>query len=88
MQFQEAFDDFMMYLEVEKNYSINTLKGYAYDLACYQDFLRSNDRSLFLDELMPSTTRRFIQDQVLNHYVKPRTIQRRISCLKSFSQFC
>jgi site-specific recombinase XerD len=32
--------------------------------------------------------RRFVQDQVINHSIKPRTLQRRISCLKSFSKYC
>ncbi|WP_245736071.1 tyrosine-type recombinase/integrase [Virgibacillus subterraneus] len=39
-------------------------------------------------DITASTIRRFIQDQVLNHQIKPRTIQRRISCLKSFSTYC
>lgn len=39
-------------------------------------------------DLTPSTVRRFIQDQVLNHGAQPRTIQRRISCLKSFRHYC
>ncbi|MCQ6282168.1 site-specific integrase [Bacillus sp. EB600] len=32
MNFTEAADDFLMYLEVEKNYSHNTLRSYAFDL--------------------------------------------------------
>lgn len=47
-----------------------------------------NHRSLDLNELTASSVRRFVQDQVINHGIKPRTLQRRISCLKSFSQFC
>ncbi|WP_255298244.1 tyrosine-type recombinase/integrase [Brevibacillus dissolubilis] len=35
-----------------------------------------------------TTSRRFIQDQVINQSIKPKTLQRRISCLKSLSQFC
>lgn len=88
MNFTAAVDDYMMYIEVEKNYSINTIHGYAYDLKCYEDFLRTNGRSMQLSEIITSTSRRFIQDQVLNYHVKPRTLQRRISCLKSFTTFC
>lgn len=88
MNFTQATDDYLMYLEVEKNYSENTLRGYGYDLKCYENFLIKYGRSLVLDELTPSTTRRFIQDQVLNYGSKPRTLQRRISCLKSFSLYC
>lgn len=88
MNFTQATDDFLMSLEVEKNYSKNTITGYANDLKCYEDFLRAHKRSLELNDLTPSTSRRFIQDQVLNHDAKPRTLQRRISCVKSLSSFC
>lgn len=85
MNFTQATDDFLMSLEAEKNYSKNTIVGYANDLKCYEDFLGAHKRSLELNDLTPSTSRRFIQDQVLNHNAKPRTLQRRISCLKSLS---
>ncbi|MFB4164236.1 tyrosine-type recombinase/integrase [Alteribacillus sp. JSM 102045] len=87
MEFTHAVDDFLMHLEVEKNYSTNTLRGYAYDLKCFEDFLHHHDRSTALNEINPSTVRRYIQDQVLNFGIKPRTMQRRISSLKSFCQF-
>ncbi|MDV7764591.1 site-specific integrase [Peribacillus sp. CSMR9] len=77
-----------MYLEVEKNYSLNTLTSYAFDLKLYGEFLTANNRSLDLDDLTSSSVRRFVQDQVINHGIKPRTLQRRISCLKSFSEYC
>ncbi|WP_257968073.1 site-specific integrase [Peribacillus deserti] len=88
MNYIQAADDYLMYLQVEKNYSVNTLISYAFDLKLYGDFLAANDRSLVLDRLTSSTVRRFVQDQVINHGIKPRTLQRRISCLKSFSQYC
>lgn len=88
MNFTAAADDFLMYIEVEKNYSHNTLRSYAYDLKLYGDFLLEQQRSIELNDLIPSTTRRFIQDQVINHGIKPRTLHRRISCLKSFSHYC
>lgn len=88
MNYVQAVDDYLLHVEVEKNYSENTIRSYTYDLKCYEEFLRKNDRSIKLDDLNPSTSRRFIQDQVINHGCKPRTLQRRISCLKSLSQFC
>ncbi|MFF2456883.1 tyrosine-type recombinase/integrase [Peribacillus simplex] len=57
------------------------------DLKLYGEFLIANNRSLDLDELTSSSVRRFVQDQVINHSIKPRTLQRRISCLKSFSKY-
>ncbi|MDN4073067.1 tyrosine-type recombinase/integrase [Fictibacillus terranigra] len=88
MDLKQATDDFLMYLQVEKNYSKNTLKSYAFDLKLYASFLTKHDRSLNLDDLTAATTRRFIQEQVLEYQIKPRTLQRRISALKSFCVYC
>jgi site-specific recombinase XerD len=88
MKFLQAVDDFLMHLEVEKNYSENTIRSYVYDLKCFEEFLRTHNRSMELDDFSPSTSRRFIQDQAMNFNCKPRTLQRRISCLRSLSQFC
>ncbi|MGG0791557.1 site-specific integrase [Peribacillus simplex] len=85
MNYVQASDDYLMYLEVEKNYSLNTLTSYAVDLRLYGEFLTANNRSLDLDELTSSSVRRFVQNQVINNCIKPRTLQLRISCLKSFS---
>lgn len=89
MNYFQAVDDYLMHLEVEKNYSINTLKSYPFDLKLYGEFLKQHyGRSFNLDEFTSSSVRRFVQDQVINHKNKPRTLQRRILCLKSFSQYC
>ncbi|MED0659958.1 site-specific integrase [Bacillus smithii] len=32
MLFRQAIDEFLLYLQIEKNYSLNTVDGYAYDL--------------------------------------------------------
>jgi site-specific recombinase XerD len=88
MQFQQALDDFLMYLEVEQHYSEHTLRGYDYDLTAFLTFLERHNRSTVLDDLNPSVVRRFVQDQSLNHQVKARTLQRRISSLKSFCTYC
>lgn len=88
MNVSQAADDFLFALQVEKNYSPNTIQNYAHDLAVFQSFLSKNKRSHTLDDVTPSTVRRFIQDQVLNHGAQPTTIQRRISCLKSFRHYC
>ncbi|MFJ5623992.1 site-specific integrase [Peribacillus loiseleuriae] len=64
MNYVQAADDYLTYLQVEKNYSVNTLTSYAFDLKLYGEFLNTNDRSLVLDELTSSSVRRFVQDQV------------------------
>ncbi len=46
MNFHHALDEFMLFLQVEKNYSENILRGYAYDLQSFENFLLSHKRSL------------------------------------------
>jgi site-specific recombinase XerD len=35
LQLQQAIDDFLLYLEVEQNYSPLTIRSYDYDLASF-----------------------------------------------------
>jgi site-specific recombinase XerD len=88
MNMQHAIDDFLHYLEIEKNASPETIRAYAFDLHCFMRFLKGSKRSLELSDLKTATVRRYIQDQVINHNCKARTMHRRISCLKSFSKYC
>ncbi|MEH6940044.1 site-specific integrase [Bacillus sp. JJ664] len=88
MNIQHAVDEFLSYIKIEKNLSNNTFISYEYDLHCFTQFLIKQNRSLILSDISLSTVRRFIQDQVVHSNIKPRTLQRRISCLKSFSKFC
>jgi site-specific recombinase XerD len=88
MEFQHALDEFLLYLQVEQNYSKNTLSSYESDLNLFLNFLKDHKRSTALENLNPSLVRRFIQQQTLQDHAKPRSIRRRISSLKSFSKFC
>ncbi|QWU07762.1 site-specific integrase [Weizmannia sp. FSL W8-0676] len=45
MLLQEAIDEFLLYLEIEKNYSKNTVAGYSFDLKTFEDFLVKHHRS-------------------------------------------
>ncbi|UED72181.1 tyrosine-type recombinase/integrase [Brevibacillus sp. DP1.3A] len=88
MQVKQAMDEFLFYMEVERNVSVNTIRSYAYDLHVFDAFLTRVHGTSELEQIRNSTVRRFIQDQVIEHQTHPRTLQRRISCLKSFSRFC
>ncbi|OLS38582.1 tyrosine-type recombinase/integrase [Bacillus sp. MRMR6] len=88
MLLSQAMDEFLLYLQIERNYSQNTLDSYEYDLQTLHDFLVRHKRSLELEDLIPSTIRRYIQEMVLKYKLKPRTMARKISCLKSLSQYC
>ncbi|MFT4416059.1 tyrosine-type recombinase/integrase [Fredinandcohnia humi] len=85
MDIQQAVDDFLLYLEVEQNYSELTIRSYEHDLAVFQEFLKKHNRSCALEDLNRSIVRRFIQDQMMNAKMKPRTLQRRISTLNRFA---
>ncbi|WP_226665347.1 site-specific integrase [Metabacillus litoralis] len=63
MEFQQALDDFLLYLEVERNYSSNTLGSYESDLNNFLTFLLNHKHRWLtdLDDLSPSLVRRFIQ---------------------------
>jgi hypothetical protein len=43
-----------------------TFIGYAFDLKCYEEFLKTHNRSINLEDLTSSTSQRFAQEQVLN----------------------
>lgn len=88
MEFQKAFDEFLLYIEVEKNYSVHTVKSYALDLQMFENFLISNKRSLEMNDITRAIVRRFVQQKLIHDKVKPSTIQRKISSLKSFTRYC
>lgn len=88
MLLQNAIDEFLLYVEVEKNYSQNTVIGYTLDLKSFEEFLIRQNRSLELDDLTKAIVRRFIQEKITYEKLKPRSIHRKISCLKSFCKYC
>ncbi|WP_129691716.1 site-specific integrase [Gottfriedia acidiceleris] len=63
------------------------INSYQNDFHCLLHFFKANNRSNNLEDVSPTLIRHFIQDQVTRHHVKPRTVQTRISSLKSFSRF-
>lgn len=88
MEIKKAADEFLFYLEIERNVSPHTLRSYTYDLHLFCTFLQQVHQTNVLEYVQNSTVRRFIQEQVLQKKIRPKTMQRRISCLKSFSRFC
>ncbi|MGE7765842.1 site-specific integrase [Peribacillus sp. NPDC096540] len=49
MNYVQASDNYLMYLEVEKNYAVNTLTSYAFDLKIYGEFLsKMTDRFKYM----------------------------------------
>ena len=88
MLINEAIDDFLLYLEIEKNCAENTLTGYEYDLNNFVQFLKSQNRSLELSDMNKSLVRRYIQNRVKNDCLAPSSIHRKISALRSLTKYC
>ena len=88
MDLVQATDEFLLYLEVERNCSLHTIRSYELDLKSLVAFMKRHDRSLDLDQLHSTLIRRFIQYEISQTCVAHNTIQRRISCFKSFSKYC
>ena len=76
MLIQDAIDEFLLYLEVEKNCSYNTVVGYEYDLNNFVSFLQSHKRSLDVNDINKALVRRFIQKRVKNDHLSAASIHR------------
>lgn len=77
---------FLDYLAVEKRYSNLTIKSYAKDLSDFEKFLLETESSGDLVNAPKIMLRNFIVDLSIKNYSK-RSINRKISCLKSFYLF-
>ncbi|MBF0570237.1 MAG: tyrosine recombinase XerC [Candidatus Omnitrophica bacterium] len=75
-------DKFFIYLEVEKNYSSHTILNYRIDLEEFEKFL---DKISIKDVGYPDL-RRFLA-QLKGRNLKPRTLARKLSSLRSFFKF-
>ena len=73
---------FLTYLEVEKNYSDHTILNYRIDLDDFFDFLSGIS---FKDVDYP-VLRRYVA-HIRQKNFRPRTIARKLSCLRSFFKF-
>lgn len=79
-------DKFIDYLTLEKSYSPNTIKAYYKDLNDFENFSRSNFDNIDIEESNYSIIRSWIIELV-NNGNSNRTVNRKISSLKSFFKF-
>lgn len=86
-------DKFLRYLEIEKNYSSHTLLNYQEDLEDFSDFLNPKKdidpnkvRQISLEGIDYLSLRRYLA-HLKERNLKPRSIARRLSCLRSFFRF-
>lgn len=87
MELRTAIDEFVLYSEIEKNYSVNAAISYEYDLQLFFYFLIDRGCSTRLNKITKTQVRRFIQYLIGSVKQKPRSVNRKISSLKSFAKY-
>jgi len=78
-------DEFLKYLQLEKRYSNNTVKAYQIDLTQFQNYLEETYESV-LQKAKHQMVRSWLA-QMLDYGISPRTVNRKITTLKSFYKF-
>lgn len=73
---------FLAYLEIEKNYSEHTLLNYRLDLEQFAKFLGNEP----VESIAYPTLRRFLAE-IRGHSLKPRSVARKLSSLRSFFKY-
>ena len=79
-------EKFLDYLQFEKNYSSNTLNAYKRDLTQYNKFVVDYNDKLKIEEVNYKIIRSWIIKMV-NNNISNRSINRKVSSLKSFYNF-
>ena len=77
---------FFQYLELEKRYSPHTLKAYQTDLSQFFLFLQKTYEMTDVRQVKHTHVRSWMVD-LLDNGVGPRSINRKLSCLKSYFKF-
>ncbi|GGI12567.1 tyrosine-type recombinase/integrase [Gottfriedia solisilvae] len=84
----QAIDEFLLYLDIEKKCSPNTIQGYTKDLLLFNEYLKEFRQDLDIANITRATVRRFVQYQMVHKHSSSRSMNRRISSLRSFTKFC
>ena len=79
-------ENFLEYLKVEKNYSVNTLLAYKTALLEFQLFIDNYNYNFKIDKANYKAIRSWIISMA-NNGLSNRSINRKISSLKSFYKF-
>ena len=79
-------DTFLAYLEHEKRYSSHTMTAYAGDLAQFLNFIEEVGGLDSVAEADHWQVRSWVVDQ-LSRDVSPRTVNRKLSTLKTYFKF-
>jgi integrase/recombinase XerC len=81
----DFLDNFVAYLQVEKNASMHTVRNYAEDLSQFLSFLEE-EGTAFPEELDYLAIRHFLGEMQQKNYQR-RTIARKLSAIRSFLRY-
>lgn len=84
--FNNILDKFIDYLQFEKRFSYNTIKSYRSDILEFSKYLDDYYPNLFFEDVYVDIIRSWIVSMIDNGYNK-NSINRKISCLRSFYKF-
>jgi integrase/recombinase XerC len=82
----EAIGNFIDYLEFEKRFSKHTLKAYRSDLHQFAVFLRTEEQIEKLEEISSMVIRSWLV-RMMEEGIDPRSINRKITSLKTFFKY-
>jgi integrase/recombinase XerC len=85
--YNSAFTGFLNHLKFEKRYSSHTVRAYADDLQAFHDFTALQFEVDFPQEITPQMIRSWMASLTVQK-IQPRSINRKISSLKSFFKYC
>ncbi len=86
MQKTMIVDDFLGYLQAEKNYSLLTQQSYGDDLQAFETFFRQKDDDLGWENVDADVVRDWMEE-MMDKGNTATTINRRLSALRSFYRF-
>lgn len=86
MNIDSCRDSFVEYLQYEKRFSPHTLVAYQTDLSQFIDYLEHTYEIKVIEEVNHSLIRSWIVD-LMNHKISPRSVNRKITTLKTFYKF-
>ena len=79
-------ESFLKYLQFEKRYSAHTISSYDIDLRQFESYLGEYDPSALLENTTHSIIRGWVVSLVDNG-LDPKSVNRKITCLRSFYKF-
>jgi len=86
MEIPLLVDDYLRHIDLERNLSHHTVDQYTRDLRRWIRYLEENDVTLDTDRVDVHHIRSFVRD-LSSSGLSPRTVARKLACLKSFCTF-